>query len=992
MIDLPESIFVQSLSACLNVSAFANNSAASNSVGDNSKQLTIDDIISKGINSKVSPEDMDLTGTPILKLFSDLNPNYNVKHNHNLFQRHVPSDCQQLQMHSQRNLGGSSSPPAALKGGCIGGQKQTALDMMKSQIRSNLANGEAIEGPISKQLRIDLQHSGTNLSAISPSSGGSTRNPLDKTSPISPTPLNSHSRPSSKGTSNAQPAPPPPPLLHIPSQLSAAAAAHHDRKSPLVNNQEKMQQLVNNYTNNTAVTLGGSISQGIPVPYPSLMSEMTPEQQVLAVAARQLHSSTGMMQLNGLNGSNPLLMTNDLLRLRRERAGALDIPSTTTGGIGASIKSVTNELLATDYMTSQNMDAAHKNKHRTSPPNGALSSNAPPPSSTSMNVSGRRAESIQAAQNAATQNANGALAVAAALQNLPNLPPQALLDPQLSAYILQNQQIQQQLQQLYLPHQNANKQLFVPQAPSNHPINWPLLSSVGVGGAAPPWPYPGTVPGAPPPPTTSSSLRPPTGSHAPAFQHLAAAVSQASFTNGSVSAADYARHLELSDPMILQKLAEYQHLDQLLKLHPGFAGKEHQLTADVLYNLHSSVGANSGNSAAAQAAAQEANRLAQHQSVNYFKANPAVVASKANAMAANEREKSKVLLQQSLIQAGHSNATAAAVANSYLNKRSVNEMQGTTPLTLPSSMNSGNKMHESRQPSSVFSSSLQRVPPATTGAAVSSAPPVNKVPKLSPSEVREHQRAIEEHNHSLEQMHRKRAISPSSGKGYGASMAKKMMSQSEHQGGMDANVPRSTNSNSRLQYNSSTTSSGANSNMTHPSQNPSIVVSSNNQGLANGPSSQSTLSGAHASANGTSDNGKGGGGGNSNSNSNYQMQKHFSDKYVPKYYRPSPMLKQSSKKDEHQNGSNGAQIMGANSTSSGAVNVKKQPQLPSVSKENGCYTQSKDNSKENKDTNQQPAVNTKHHNVSRSSPVSVPSSSATTAAHPKPLVHEVSKS
>ncbi|XP_075239469.1 uncharacterized protein LOC142335017 isoform X2 [Convolutriloba macropyga] len=1003
--------------------AYANNNP--NNGGDG-KHLTIDELIIQGIDNEVSPEEKDLEGTPLVNLFKEAHSGCDLlkdRATQGLLQ-HSPLSVGESQNQSPRYPGGSSaiSPSAVIRAGFGGGGganvRTTALEMMKSRIRDAVG-----EGPQSKQLRVDpsqLQNT-SSVSAISPSSLNSSgnRNTAEKTSPISPTPLN-HSRPSSKGTSNAPPVPPP--LLHITSA--------HDRKSPLVN-PDKIQQLVNSYganSSNAAATLGGSLSQGIQVPYPSLISEMTPEQQVLAAVARQL---PGGLQLNGLNGQqSSILMANELLR-----RGALDIPRTTSATLGPSLKTVTNDLLATDYLTSQTMDSAHKNKQRTSPPNSGLSVVAPPSSSTNLNSSvPRRPDAIVAAPTVAAPAANGPLAAAAALQNLPNLQHQALLDPQLS-YLLQNQQLQQHLQQLYLPPQSTNKQLFVPPAPANHPIGWPLLSSVGGAAAAPPWPYPGPVPGAPPPPpTTSTSLRPHGASHPPtAFQHLTAAVSNAgSYTNGSVTAAEYARHLELSDPLLLQKIAEVQHLETLLKAYPGLS-KEH---ADALNNLqwvNTAAGNSTGNSAAAAAAAQEANRLAAHQTktapfdVNLFKGSPVAVASVASAMAASEREREKnkaiVAAQQNLLLASHS----TAATNNYL-KRSANEM---TPLTLPSSINpNANKVVQ--QQSAVLSSSLQRVPPATTGAAVSSAPPMNKVPKLSPSDVREQQRVgsgggnLDET--SAELMLRKRPISPSMGKPY-ASSAKKLIHASEHLTSGNSShvslVETSNSSRSNVPINrtvNTSNSSGAINNAQLPLQPPpsaanptapvsscpSLATSSKSQSSGTIPSSATSIGGSHTSTlNSSMESGKSNGGGasigsgsgshnGSNSGSSYQMQKSFSDNYHPKYYRPHPMLKPSSKKEEHAGSSStsgNSNSISSNSNqaspASGAKNNKHQNQQQ-MPRENG-YTQSKESSKENKDTNQTTAsvpINSKHHNVSKTSPVSNNSASA----HSKPLVHEVAKS
>jgi len=344
----------------------------------------------------------------------------------------------------------------------------------------------------------------------------------------------------------------------------------------------------------------------------------------------------------------------------------------------------------------------------------------------------------------------------------------------------------------------------------------------------------------------------------------------------------------------------------------------------------------------------------------------------------------------------------AAAANSFLG-RAPNEI---ATLSLPSSINQSTSkllppQQQQHQANVILSSSsLQRVPPATTGVAVSSAPPpsMSRVPKLSPSDVREQQQRItfEDNSTAIDSMRgggggdRKRPISPTAVKQIGSLAAKKPMHSSEQLSGSHSsvdngrlNIPVSRNkissnssgaiSNAQMQLAAPNSTTASTANMQH-----SVVSTSKGQLGTNGVAPQL---GTQPSPPENGKNGLGGSGGGGS----YQMQKPFSDNYVPKHYRPQPMLKQSSKKDEHGSApGNGSQnTTSSHLSSSGKI---KHP-APSVPKENG-FAHGKESTKENKDTNQAPIVVSKHHNVSKTSPVS----NNTPVTHTKPIVHEVAKS
>ena len=955
----------------------------------NMNTMSISEIINQGINNQVSAEDLDLRGTPIMKLFSGrggAGVAATSAVSANLLQRHFNADNLNLSSNAVSNSGGNNSaahPSSLVNRSNSGGggnsntsaQKTSALDVMKSHIKHNLnlsnstgASPSASASELHKQQQMMLASNMQNKNCASGYKGslsagasdgsenksmGSTKTAAEKTSPISPTPLN-NSRPNSKNAAGVPPAPPP--LLHLPSTIMAAHQESSQRKSPLVNNVDKFQHLANSYSAATAgaggaTASGGSISQGIPMNYP-ILPDLASEQAVAVAAAAAVASRQqvpGLLQLNGLNHNGNAAAALEYFRLNRER-GLTDAPRSSATSIKAAAAPNNSELLAADYVTSQTMEAAQKNKMRNSPNNHASVPNA----------SVRRPE--QPIVGGAPNNSSGALAAAnaAALQNL---PPQALLDPQTTAYLLQNQPLlQQQLQQLcYLPP-STTKQLFVPPPPApanHHPLaNWQLLTAPGASAAGvSPWPYPpGTVPAPPPPPTTNSSLRPPNphGFH----QGLAA------YPNGSTAAAaaDYARLLAASpqnaaqnpllelNPVVRKLLDIHNNEQQLYKLYPALS-KDLSLNLEALYNIQHA----NGTPVSSQEVAA-INQLAAAQSksldANLYKA---ISISSSGAAAppngSSEREKSAA-----------ASAAAAAIQQS-LHTQASNHLRRPPPPELPSNPNAA---PGALPPSStVKSNALLNSIDHALGSSGSSkgsgevriVPPVSKVPKLSPTDIRAHDRSMAAVNNTFlennnngnggggsmgsDHSQRKRAASPSSrlvsaipnkringmssDQNLGGDRDRDRELYQQHSASTGAGVPTpgsgSSGSSSKLlsssrtaatSSNLSSSKSGANNNSSISEQSSTPILSSSavpatgtNSSTSAAASSGSVGAAPFADSNGKGVTGPGGGNTNTGSSgSSYQMQKRFSDNYCPKYYRPQPMLKQSSKKEDYNTSSN----------------------------------------------------------------------------------------
>ena len=981
----------------------ANSSPSQNDCSNimNMNTMSISEIINQGINNQVSAEDLDLSGTPIMKLFKGGRGGATAAAvNANLLPRHFNADSHSLSSNTvtnssggggnnsvlgaqsfllnRSNSGGNSSAAASNNSATASAHKTSALDVMKSHIKHNLNIASSVAvgtsptctsasaAELKQQMMVtsSLQNKGSMATGSSykavdtPGGGGSgksmgsaAKSAAEKTSPISPTPLN-NSRPNSKNAVAAAAAatgvpPAPPPLLHLPSSIMAAHQENSQRKSPLVNNVDKFQHLANAYGAAAAAAVvagagnaaaaaasGGSISQGIPINYPPILPDFNAEQTAAAVAAVASRQQVpGLLQLNGLNHSIDFF--------RRERALA-EVPRSSATSIKAAAPN-NSELLAADYVTSQTMEAAQKNKMRNSPNNHPSVSNA----------SVRRPE--QQIVGAGPSNTSGPL-TAASIAALQNLPHQALLDPQTTAYLLQNQPLlQQQLQQLcYLPP-STTKQLFVPPpAPANHhPLNWQLLTAPGASAAGvSPWPYPpGTVP---PPPTTNSSLRPP---NPHAFHQGLAAYPNGS-TAAAVAAADYARLLAASpqnaaaqnpllelNPVVRKILDIHSNEQQLFKHYPTLSAKElSQLSLESQLNLFNIHSANGGTPVSTQEAV---NQLAAAQSksldASLYKAmgiSAAAAASGAPAPPNGSSEREKCAA-----------ASAAAAAIQHAQASSNHLRRPPLPPELPS--NPPNQGPAAVKSNAALLNSIDH--PLSAGGGGSSkssaaggevriAPPVSKVPKLSPTDLRAHERCmtggssyLENNNnnnggagdHSSSQ--RKRPASPS-GRLVSAIPNKRINGMSTAAAG-DHNLQSERERAERELYqhpsggllsakalapNSRTgaTASSASSASSDGNVSGKSGASNNSISAGGATAEQPTTSllgvatSAHNSGGGVSSSdaskgaGSGGpggncGGGNGNSGSSYQMQKRFSDNYCPKYYRPQPMLKQSSKKDDH---------------------------------------------------------------------------------------------